>query len=223
MKRIFSILFPVLLTAPALSAQKETTILPLPRKSMLGVYNTSSISIMPRMAPNNYYPYPYYGDMFSPYPYYNNTENRVAFSFRNTTGYRFFDFLNVGAGVGIERYETLALNLPFFGEVSGNILNRRFTPVYFVQAGYGLGIKTAPKGDEYYRVTGTKGGLMLAGGIGFAGRIDRNTILRLNFGYRLQQAAYTAEVQPYNSPMQVQTRSMSYHRLEMGISFTFQQ
>lgn len=223
MKKIFSILFPGLLAIPALSAQKEAVTLLLPRKSMLGVYNTSTISIMPRMSPDNYYPYPYYDIYGLPYAYNGNTENRVAFSFRNTTGYRFFDFLNVGAGVGIERYESLALNLPFFGEVSGNILNKRFTPVYFVQAGYGLGIKTAPKGDEYYRVTHAKGGLMLAGGIGFAGRIDRNTILRLNFGYRLQQAAYTAEVQPYNSPMQVQTRSMSYHRLEMGISFTFQQ
>jgi len=222
MKKYISSLLLGLLSLP-LAAQKESIALLLPRKKMLGVYNTSTISIMPRMSSQNYYPYPYYDGLIAPYYPASGTEARIAFSFRNTTGYRFFDFLNLGAGTGIERFESLALNMPLYGEISGNLLNKRFTPVYFAQAGYGISFKTAPEGDSFYRVTNTSGGMMLAGGIGFAGRIDRNTILRLNFGYRMQKASYTSEYTPYGSPMQTQIRNMTYHRLEMGISFTFQQ
>lgn len=194
----------------------EAAALLVPKKRMLGVYNTSSVHIMPRVKQNTYA----YYDMIG-YPAM-NYETRMAYSFRNTTGYRFFDALNLGAGFGVDNFESVALNLPFYGEISGNILNRRFTPVYFVQAGYGLGINLTKK-DSPSRLNKAEGGLMAAAGIGFGVRLDKLTLLRLNFGYRLQQAAYTQEVAPYYGAPYTEIRRMTYQRIEIGLGFTFHQ
>lgn len=187
------------------------------KKKLLGVYNTSSVNIMPRMQANNAYPYPYY-DVAYPVAY----QNRMAYSFRNTTGYRFFDALNLGAGFGVDNFESVALNLPFYGEISGNILRRRFTPVYFVQAGYGVGINLTKK-DSPDRIQRAEGGLMAAAGIGFGVRLDKLTLLRLNFGYRLQQASYRQDITPYYGQPYTEIRRMMYQRIEVGLGFTFHQ
>lgn len=194
----------------------------VPKKKMIGVYNTSSFHLMPRTQPS-YYPYLDFGPM----PV-TSAENRMGYSFRNTTGYRFFDALAIGAGVGIDNFESAALQLPFYMEITGNILPKRFTPIYYVQGGYGLGINLAGRNkdenpNQYQRQTKTDGGLMAAAGIGFGGRLDQNTILRVNFGYRFQRASYTNEVKMWNSAPYIEVRHMSYHRVEIGISFTFQQ
>lgn len=145
----------------------------------------------------------------------------MGFSFRTTAGYRFFDALNLGAGAGLDRFESVALNVPFYGEISGNILRRRFTPVYFAQAGYGLGINITKK-DTPDRIEKAKGGLMLAAGIGFGGRLDKHTVLRINFGYRLQKADYTKNIYYYDGTGYTEIRHMTYHRVEIGLGFTFQ-
>lgn len=214
MKRVLS-LFVFAILALGASAQTET-IMPLVKKKMLGVYNTSILTVMPVTRSNDG---PYYYEGFY-YPVYN--ERRAGFSFRNTTGYRFFDFLNLGAGVGLDNYESNALNIPFYGEISGNILNKRFFPSYYAQAGYGLGVNISGK-DSYARLQEVEGGIMTAAGIGFGARLDKNTIIRLNFGYRLQKTSYTSEVPQYNMPPYTQVRHMTYHRIEAGLNFTFQQ
>lgn len=215
-KWILLALLHVTVAAP-LFAQVPGALTPaLPKKSMLGVYNTSSFSIMPRMQQNVYYPY--YDGMYNTMGY----ENRMAYSFRNTTGYRFFDALNLGAGFGLDNFESVALNLPFYGEVSGNILGRRFTPTYVVQAGYGLGVNISQK-DSPTRLNRAEGGLMLAAGIGFGARLDKLTLLRLTFGYRLQQAAYTQHMVPYYGAPYTEVRRMTYQRIEVGLGFTFHQ
>lgn len=205
------------LTCLFASAQ-EIAIIPAAKTKMLGVYNTSSVSIMP-VSKNNGYPYYYYTDFA---PVYYSAESRTGYSIRNTTGYRFFNWLNLGAGFGVDNYESTALNIPFYGEISGNVLNKRFFPSYYAQAGYGLGINITDK-DSPNRINKAEGGLMAAAGIGFGGRIDKNTILRLNFGYRLQKASYTSEIPQYNMPNYTLVRHMNYHRLEIGLSFIFQQ
>jgi len=214
MKFFFTVLTSHLLTLSALS---QINALPIPKKKMLGVYNTTTAAIMPTVKENNY---PYY-DIGYPYPIYGN-EKRMGFSFRNTTGYRFFDALNLGAGVGFDNYESTAINLPLYGEISGNILNRRFTPIYYAQAGYGIGVNITEK-DSQNRIKKAEGGVMAAAGIGFGGRLDQHTILRINFGYRLQKASYTSEIEQYNMPPYIMVRHMTYHRVELGLSFTFQQ
>lgn len=218
MKCVLPLLASVFLTVSATAQITTATITPLPKKKMLGIYNTSTLAIMPVTRSNNAY-YPYYDALY--YPMY-GVEKRMGFSFRNTTGYRFFDILNVGGGVGVDNYESSALSIPFYGEVSGNFLNKRFFPSYYAQAGYGLAINISEK-DSPNRIQKADGGLMAAVGIGFGGRLDNNTILRLNFGYRLQKTSYTSEVPQYNMPPYILIRHMTYHRIEVGLNFTFQQ
>jgi len=221
MKRIVPLVTACLLATAAFSQTPAPRVW-VPKKKMLGVYNTSSFHIMPRTQPAT----PYYYDFGPIYPSY--SESRMGYSFRNTTGYRFFDALALGLGVGVDNFESSALQLPFFMEITGNILPKRFTPIYYVQGGYGLGINLAKKNpdenpNQYQRQTKTDGGLMAAGGIGFGGRLDQNTILRVNFGYRFQRASFTNEVKMWNSAPYLEVRHMTYHRIEIGISFTFQQ
>ena len=214
MKFLFTVLASHVL---ALSALCQIAAPPIPKKKMLGVYNTTTAAIMPVVKENNY---PYY-DIGYPYPTYGN-EKRIGFSFRNTTGYRFFDAFNLGAGVGFDNYESTAIDIPVYGEISGNMLNKRFTPIYYAQAGYGIGINITEK-DSPNRIQKAEGGVMAAAGIGFGGRLDQHTILRINFGYRLQKASYTNEIEQYNMPSYTMVRHMTYHRVEVGLSFTFQQ
>lgn len=214
MKRFVSVLLFAAFGSSAFAQQ--SAIISTVKKKMLGVYNTTSVALMPVSRSNYVYAYDVY------YPYYYGVESRTGFSIRNTTGYRFFDKLNVGAGFGLDNFESSALNIPFYGEVSGNFLNKRFFPGYYAQAGYGVGINITKK-DSPNRVQKVEGGLMAAAGISFGGRLDKNTILRINFGYRLQKATYTSEVPQYNMPPYTLIRHMSYHRVEVGLSFTFQQ
>lgn len=185
------------------------------KKSMLGFYNTSTFSAMPVVRTNsNYFNY----DLIY-YPV--QQEARAAYSVRNTSGYRFFDALNVGLGTGLENFESSALLIPVYAEISGNMLNKRFTPIYYVQVGYDAAVNISGK-NQSYRPKKVEGGLSTLAGIGFGARLDKSTVLRLNFGYRLQQASYTYDYLIYGQTGSTQTRNMMYHRAEVGLSFTFQ-
>lgn len=217
MKKVILLLLLHVTVADLWAQMPEVVTLLAPKKNMLGVYNTSTVQMMPRMKQQDNY-YPYYDMMYPQMGY----ENRMAYSFRNTTGYRFFDALNVGAGFGVENFESVALNLPFYGEISGNILRRKFTPVYFAQAGYGVAVNLTKKGAPN-RLTQAEGGLMAAAGIGFGYRVDKYSLLRLNFGYRLQRASYTQDITPYYGTPYTEVRHMTYQRIEIGLGFTFNQ
>lgn len=184
------------------------------KKSMLGFYNTSSFSAMPVVRSNNYYTYD-----FVYYPV--QQETRTGYSVRNTSGYRFFDALNLGLGTGLENFESSALLIPVYAEISGNMLKKRFTPIYYVQVGYDAAVNISSR-NQTYRPKKVEGGLSTLAGIGFGARLDKSTVLRLNFGYRLQQASYTYDYLIYGQTGSTQTRKMTYHRAEVGLSFTFQ-
>ncbi|MEZ4827220.1 MAG: hypothetical protein R3C61_13225 [Bacteroidia bacterium] len=102
------------------------------------------------------------------------------FSFYYRAGYRFNQYLGVGLGGGIEEYETGIL-APVFAEVSGDFLQKRNTPFYLVQAGYGFGVDNSWITDDF------DGGLMYYIGTG----VKRHTRSRfestIGMGYKSNQ------------------------------------
>ena len=145
---------------------------------------------------------------------------RIDPGFQLRAGYRLNQFLGVGGGTGVEFYESGVI-VPFFLELNGDVLQRRITPHYMVQAGYGLGVAPTWIAEEF------RGGLMGQGGVG----LKMHTRRKLEFMYMLVfKYQETTDVQipwdrwdPWGNPVQttrlVRQRAFQSLALQLSIGF----
>jgi hypothetical protein len=108
---------------------------------------------------------------------------RVGLAFTATVNYRFNS--NISLGVGVEPTILTGFStLPVFVRISGNVAERRVTPVYFLDTGWSF----AKVNGETRGTINADGGWFLRPGIGL--RINRFTI---SLAYQLQKVNTTSE------------------------------
>ena len=142
----------------------------------------------------------------------------LAIGLRTVHGYRFFPYLFIGAGVGLDRYTGLFQTyLPLFTRFQSEFLKRKVTPFIAADIGYSFLLQEdIPQG---YRKIDQKGGVYFSGSLGV--RIYTKGRASVSFG-----AAYTIH-QSHSSfaPEQIQdffySIQRTYQRLHLfaGVMF----
>lgn len=115
-------------------------------------------------------------------------------------GYKLHQFAYLGLGTGIHNYTDLqifsgnreaykATIIPVYLRYSGDILNKRVTPVYHIEGGYGFAVSNYPLFESIIidRATSTtKGGFYGSLGFGFKVRTNKHVSFGAGFVYRVQ-------------------------------------
>ena len=98
-------------------------------------------------------------------------------------GYRFTPTAAIGAGMGLQPY-TGGIIHPFFMDFRGEFTQdkKRFKPMYFGQAGYGLAGNAQTKTREYFQ-----GGLYWSTGLGFKHCTEKNYQWVYSVGFMQQR------------------------------------
>ena len=152
---------------------------------------------------------------------YSKNENHMSLEL--IIGHRFNRYLGLGLGTGYQSYSGVDA-VPIFLSITGDFLNERITPYYFINAGYGFGIDRSDEWDNYSEV---KGGLMYNPGIGFKFRLKK-LYISSSVAYRFQLAQFISEQEVYSfndfigsSRFFPQTRTQKINRLEFKIGIGF--
>ncbi len=143
--------------------------------------------------------------------------NQVNFNASAVMGKRFNSRLGLGLGSGLYYYlETR--HIPIFVELQGDLLKRRFTPAYFVRAGWSLADERRDLEDF---VDWTRGGFYLEPGLGLRIYGLKHSIhLRVSY---LSQGSKTkfSEVDFGNGSSSQTTQKRRFERTTFTLGVTF--
>lgn len=108
----------------------------------------------------------------------------VSFGFRNVTGYQVNEHLNVGLGLGIDKYKSATL-LPVTFDARGVILKGRTSPVFNINIGYSFALndKVISPYNYYYE---NANGLIVNPSLGIRTYISKGIAFIFNVGYKWQ-------------------------------------
>ncbi len=117
----------------------------------------------------------------------NTTSNQTttsAFTFHTVNGYKFNQYLFLGAGAGVDLYATQTF-VPVFASFRGDLWARGIlVPYYYVDGGYGFNATTNDDPALQYL-----GGLHFAAGAGVKILFNNNAGFLLSLGYYRQETA----------------------------------
>jgi hypothetical protein len=139
----------------------------------------------------------------------------AGLSLTHSIGYRFNQFLGVGAGVGIENFE-LGWGkrvIPVFLEGRGYLSKKKISPYYAIRAGWGFALKY-----DDFNITEAKGGYMLNPEIGYRFGANPHLNFTLGMGVRFQRVSYTTEWE-WNRNIQID--KITYQRIEIKAGILF--
>lgn len=115
----------------------------------------------------------------------------AAFSFQTVNGYKFNQFVMLGAGIGADLYATQTV-VPLFSTFRGDLTNKGSAiPFYFVDAGYGVNITSKSSNADNF-----KGGFLWAAGLGVKIPFNKTAGFMMSLGYRYQKTTYDIENVP---------------------------
>jgi len=138
-----------------------------------------------------------------------------SLSIETVNGITLYRYLAVGVGIAYDRYNTTA-TLPFFLSLRGDILDRPFTPFYFIDAGYGPAWDSMEDENNWQQLE-TEGGFMFHTGGGIKVYSGSRINVMVSLGYKLQRVAYnTVE---WTGSLRVTDRTFNRLSLRMGIGF----
>ncbi len=126
---------------------------------------------------------------------YGSRNLKGGMGFRYAMGYNMNRWLNFGAGTGFEFYDfgiqyswtriDPIVFIPLFAEVRGDFLDKKITPFYSLQLGYGFKVPT--ENDDW----GNKpGGTYFRPALGCKFKLTEKFSSSVSFGYELQHARY---------------------------------
>lgn len=112
-------------------------------------------------------------------------EDNASITLHNINGFQFNRFLAPGLGVGFDSYENFR-TVPVYAHIKGYIFDRKVSPFYFTDVGYGFAwYKNAD--NILYKVTDVHGGYYWQVGLGY--RISfYNWAMLVTLGYKNQQS-----------------------------------
>lgn len=168
--------------------------------------------------------------------YWNSTDFQLwgPISVNTLNGYKLHQFGYLGIGIGLNSYTGLVINpfvsndftgmvMPIYLRYGGDILNRRVTPTYFVEGGYGLIVSDEPiifNNNPYEKSTG---GLYGGAGFGFKVRTNKKFSFGLSLAYKFQHAKSENTYMTFdnNGLVVSNTEAINYNLHRMGIKVIF--
>jgi hypothetical protein len=133
----------------------------------------------------------------------------AGFSLNVVNGYRFDRYKSLGVATGFDFYsenEFIPVNIDF----RGTLFDRKITPYYFAQAGYGFLANKESKDS--------KGGINFGAGLGYLLSINNSTGFFFEAGYRQQEATvvYYSDWGPWKTVV-----DYSFRRTSFKVGFMF--
>lgn len=144
----------------------------------------------------------------------NNSKNAI-FSISSFNGYGFSSKYVIGAGAGIELFETLMLPLNI--ETRWVMTDSKFSPFLSVKAGYSFALEDPESywGESY----NSTGGYLCGTGLGVLIWTNNRNAFELNIQYRYQDIK---TIRTYEWSGETTTLTTKYNRLELRFGFLFQ-
>jgi hypothetical protein len=128
-------------------------------------------------------------------------------------GYQFNRQFGLGAGLGIDSYNSEEQLFPVFLECQGYLSRRNIAPYYALAAGYGLVRQRTEK-----RTLEAEGGWMgrASAGLRLGAHADTNVLVSV--GYQIQNAYYLREV---NNTGEIEEKTITYNRIAIRVGLIF--
>jgi hypothetical protein len=141
-------------------------------------------------------------------------EENVSGSINTINGYQFNKYIGTGLGVGLNKYGN-SITLPIYAQAKGYLFDRKVTPFYFADIGYGFAWHTDDN-DQIFQVEDMKGGLYWQAGLGYQINFY-NTAMTFSLGYVNQRSSIDYYVYDHWSVNPVE---VSEHRIIRRIVFS---
>ena len=155
------------------------------------------------------------GGYYGPYP-----GGRNGKSISTIHGYTFNPYLMVGLGVSLDHYGYGNITAaPLFASVRGLMLQRRWSPMYFLNVGGG----GAWGGTDYFfngTSSRTSGGLMIHPGLGYRWHIRQSAVL-FSMGYKVQRARLSYSWEDWDGSTTEVNERRTLRRLSLSVGFQF--
>lgn len=140
--------------------------------------------------------------------------SRIGFALGLTANYRINSFFSAGLGVEPTMIQVNGENLflPVYLHISGNFVEKRVAPVYFVDGGWALPLAG---GEE---VINSEGGWFIRPGVGI--QIDN---IYLKIGYQVQKVTTTTEQNWWwsNTDRIITVEERILRNVTLGVSYVF--
>ncbi len=107
-------------------------------------------------------------------------QDDVSVGLQTINGYQFSQYLGTGLGVGLNKFGNY-ITVPLYASVKGYLINKKTSPFYYGDIGYGFAWKT-DKNDDVFEVDKMRGGLYWQIGLGYQVNFY-NSALVFSFGY----------------------------------------
>ncbi len=120
-------------------------------------------------------------------------EDQVSFAVHTLNGYQFNQYLGTGLGIGLNTFGDY-LTMPVYATVKGYILDRKVSPFYFGDVGYGFAWHSNNNSD-YYQVSNLKGGYYWQLGMGYQVNFSNSAFI-MAIGYTNQDSQADYEYNP---------------------------
>lgn len=146
-------------------------------------------------------------------------EENASGTIHTINGYQFNQFLGTGLGVGLNKFGNY-LTVPIYATVKGYIQDKKVSPFYYGDIGYGLAWHSN-KNDDVFELDNVKGGLYWQLGLGYQINFY-NSSLVLSLGYVNQgsQADYTY-YRPWDLSDVEVTEKRLLRRFNLSVGFLF--
>lgn len=142
-------------------------------------------------------------------------EENVGVGLNSINGYQFSKLLGTGLGIGINKYGNY-LAMPIYAQVRGYMYDKKVSPFYFGDIGYGHAWNTN-KNEDVFQLDNVRGGLYWQVGLGYQINFY-NSSLTFTLGYVSQDS--TADY-VYYRPWDIDDVEVSEKRTLRRIQFSF--
>ncbi len=113
-------------------------------------------------------------------------DTQVGFSASTAHGYQFCRHISVAGGIGVDTYPNYSeVFYPVYGRVGGDVLKKKITPIWFIEAGYAFAR------DSFDEWTTLEGGLRTHSGLGVKFYLTEKVNLMMALGFRYQKSTLT--------------------------------
>lgn len=141
-------------------------------------------------------------------------DENISGSIHTINGYQFSQYLGTGLGFGLNKFGNY-LTLPIYATVKGYLFDKKVSPFYFGDIGYGFAWHNN-KNEDVFQVEDMQGGLYWQLGLGYQFNFYNSSIV-IALGY-LNQAS-TIEY-TYYRPWTIDNVATSEERLIRRINFS---
>lgn len=129
-------------------------------------------------------------------------------------GYQFNKYLGTGLGIGVSKYGNY-ITLPIYTTVKGYILDRKVSPFYFGDIGYGFAWRTN-KNQDLFELEDISGGLYWQVGLGYQINFYKSSLV-FTLGY-VNQGSKAEYI--YRRPWDIDDVEVSEKRILRRFAFT---